>query len=383
MAWLGTWKYRRKITIDSTKIDTSDLSHFPVTVFLNTTAGSGNDDVSDIFDELGSNDNRKKIALTTSDGETQLYAEIEKWDDANEQAILHVSKSGWTLANAADTEFYIYFDSSQPDNTTYIGDNGDTAAENVWDSDFKQVFHFAESSGTAAIDSTSNNKNGTYRDGTNASETHPASVAGKIGLARDFDGGDDNIAINDNNYPAIGDNDITIEAWFEKDANGAYHTLYYWGAGAGNGEVKFRSSNSSNYPYFVVSDGTTAITATGDTTYSTGTYYYLVGTFNASEGTVKVYVNGVEKGTSTNANISTLNPPLWERIGIYQEGTDGGFGSPMNGKYDEFRISVGANRRTVSWIKATYNAEMDALIKDYAAKETYSAANTTNFFKAF
>ena len=49
--WLGDWAQRRKITVDTTYIDT-DLTHFPIAVVLGTSVGQDDDDVSDIFDEL-------------------------------------------------------------------------------------------------------------------------------------------------------------------------------------------------------------------------------------------------------------------------------------------------------------------------------------------
>ena len=99
-------------TIDSSKIDTADLTDFPVMVHLSTASGIGDADVSAVFDELSSDANRKKIAVTTSDGTTQCYVEIEKWDDANEQAWLHVKVP--TVAYDADTILYLYYDPRNP-----------------------------------------------------------------------------------------------------------------------------------------------------------------------------------------------------------------------------------------------------------------------------
>ena len=84
--WLGGgWRYRVEITVSNTNID-NDVTHFPLLLTLGASVGTGTDDVSFIFDELASDANRKKIAVTKSDGTTQIYCEIEKWDDANEDA---------------------------------------------------------------------------------------------------------------------------------------------------------------------------------------------------------------------------------------------------------------------------------------------------------
>jgi hypothetical protein len=78
MSWLPGWGYRIPITIDHTKID-SDLTYFPVPLFLAPT-------VSGVFNKI--NNDYKKIAITKSDGLTQLYGEVEQWvyEEEPEQA---------------------------------------------------------------------------------------------------------------------------------------------------------------------------------------------------------------------------------------------------------------------------------------------------------
>lgn len=191
MSWLGTWANRIELTIDNTKVDTANLTDFPVMVKLSTASGIGDVDVSAVFDELTSDANRKKIAVTSSDGTTQLYCEIEKWDDANETAWLHVKVP--SVAYDADTVLYLYYDSAQADNTTYVGDTTDAVTHNVWDANFAAVYHMAQDPNgdvTDAIkDSTSNGNDGTPH-GTMATADL---VDGKVGKAIEFDGSDDGI----------------------------------------------------------------------------------------------------------------------------------------------------------------------------------------------
>ena len=68
--WLGGWDNRVKITIDSDDI-LSTLSDFPVLIYLSNSSGIFDEDVSFVFDKLQSDINRKKIAVTQSDGITQ------------------------------------------------------------------------------------------------------------------------------------------------------------------------------------------------------------------------------------------------------------------------------------------------------------------------
>ena len=126
-SWLSGWSYRVEITIHSDKIDGA-LVDFPVLLYLSTSSGIDPDDVSFVFDELGAE--KLKLAVTTGDGTTQCYVEIEKWDDANEQAWLWVKVP--SISSSANTTLYLYYDSTQPDNTTYVGDDpDDTPSNNV------------------------------------------------------------------------------------------------------------------------------------------------------------------------------------------------------------------------------------------------------------
>ena len=173
MAWLSGYSKRIKLTVDSTKVD-QDLTHFPLTIFLKT----GNGQTDQVFDEVGSN--WKKIAVTKSDGETQLYVEVEHWDATNKVGVLHVSKSDFTISSSADTELYLYFDANAADNNTYVGDTGNRTE--VWDADFKAVWHLNDVPDNASItDSTGNNN-----DGTKLSADNPLQVDAKIGKGQDF-----------------------------------------------------------------------------------------------------------------------------------------------------------------------------------------------------
>jgi hypothetical protein len=74
-------------------------------------------DYAKVGDPDSDNSNIGKIALTTSDGETQIPIEIESWNFENEEIIL------WTktaLSNSTDTTLYLYYDINQSENVDYI-----------------------------------------------------------------------------------------------------------------------------------------------------------------------------------------------------------------------------------------------------------------------
>ena len=145
---------------------------------MSTSSGENNDDVSFIFDEIGSNN--KKIAVTTSDGQTECYVEIEEWNSGNEQAWLWVKVP--SMSSATDSDLYLYYDTTHEDNIVYVGDPNSTPAENVWDNNFKLVTHMKDDPDISSIHDSTLNDN----DGTKESANNPIQTDGIIGKAQDF-----------------------------------------------------------------------------------------------------------------------------------------------------------------------------------------------------
>lgn len=149
---LEGWNLGKKygITIDKDQID-DGLIDFPVGILLNNT------NTPRIFTEFSSDSDRKKIAVTDVD-DNQLYVEIEHWDHSSTRSTIWVKVP--TVASGTNTVLYLYYDSTRDDNTTYVGDTGDTPAQNVWDSYFELVYHLAQDpsigGATDMKDSTSN-----------------------------------------------------------------------------------------------------------------------------------------------------------------------------------------------------------------------------------
>lgn len=77
--WLSGWANRIPLTIDYTKVG-STLTNFPVLIRISPASGTNSANLSSVFSTLGSNS--QKIALNTSDGTTQCYVEVVRWDAA-------------------------------------------------------------------------------------------------------------------------------------------------------------------------------------------------------------------------------------------------------------------------------------------------------------
>ena len=84
----------------------------------------------------------------------------------------------------------------------------------------------------------------------------------------------------------------------------------------------------------------------GTTVLGTGTWYYVVATFNTSPQRRRIYVNGVQEGAdNTNSAFTTA---LNTRLG------DDSNGNWMDGQMDEVRFSLGVTR-SAGWILTSYN----------------------------
>jgi len=358
MGWLSDWAKRIELTGDNTNVD-SDLSDFPVLFYISAASGIGDEDASAVFDELVSDANRKKIAVTTSDGETQCYVEIERWDDANEKAWLWVQVPSVTAAST--TTLYLYYDSSKDDNTSYIGDITDTPSKSVWDSDFVFVCHMAQdpSGGADCIkDSTSNEHHGTP----DVSMTSEDLVDGLIGKAIDFDGNDD--IINHGSAATLADIPIkTIELLINLDAQTGTNS---WCHFINKGSWFLSTEPDSSRNVFGHNFSTT-IGRWSYSQFSLSVYHHLVAVYDRQLTTNNpvIYLDSVSQGiteyyTPEGSAVSDASDSLC--IGnrpAQDRGSDA--------KICEVRISKVA--RSAAWIKATYHSNYDNLVT-WGSEET-------------
>jgi len=341
--WLPGWDQRIRLTIDSSKVD-ANLSDFPVLVYLSAASGIGDVDVSCVFDELTADANRKKIAVTKSDGLSQCYVEIEKWDDANEKAWLWVKVFGEnSVSSSSDTVLYLYYDSDHADNTTYVGDTNSTPAENVWDGSFKVVYHMDDNTTSSILDSTSNNN-----DGTKGSANNPQVItSGQIGNAQDFSS--DTITIN----PVLNaKNGMCIEFWLKADSlpfsghqgiiafgDDGQRVPWVWGVDAASSISLYMETNAGVNDLIL---GSTASTSWENFAFN----------WNGDTGTP--FSNGTSGSTDTTSGSTIATSDGYNYLGYIN-----GY-AYLDGKLDEVRISDIS--RSAAWIKASYNSGNDSLI---------------------
>ncbi len=367
--WLGSWQKRIELTVDQGDIG-SLLTWFPVRIHLSASSGRNNTDVSEVFDELTADANRKKIAVTKADGITQLYVEIEKWDDANEVAELWVSRDGWEIAHDADTILYLYYDVAQPDNDTYVGDTNSTPAEAVWDASFKGVYHMPDGASNAATyDSTSNDN-----DGTKTGANEPIEAPGEIGEAQEFDGGNDAIGYGAPAEVEMGLSDWTLEVWFRPTLGGTGRIISKGAVGApgmdGYALIWYEGADDYVRALFSV-DGRGEFQCNTNAIIFPGTSYRIVALFDRS-GNMSTYVNGAVQVATTDISGEAARDITRAASDLAIGRTSEGAGSEyLEAMVDEVRIS--STLRNGDWIVANDESLIDDLLA-FGIEETLTQA---------
>ena len=354
MAWLGTWANRRKITISDTHID-AVLSGFPILLQISFSSGTGSTDITDIFDELETDSNRKKIAVTTNDGTTQCYVEIERWDHSAEKAELWVRVP--SVASGAVTELYIYYDSIEANNNSYVGDTTESAAQNVWDSDFKLVAHMAQDPNGDSVNSIKDSTSNANHLTPFGSMTTADLVDGKVAKAIDFDGTNDSLS----NASFLNVAALTVSCIVNITADNAWFINKRDGSADEQWQI-INYNGTLTTQVFAGSGGFIGSVADGTTVVNDG--YREVGftTTGVNGGDLILYRDGISNGTpdtlSDNMKLGSQQLCIgrrgWESDGY------------ANGILDEIRISETV--RSPSWMKATYYSNWDGLVS-YGAAE--------------
>jgi hypothetical protein len=287
--------------------------------------------------------NNKKIAVTESDGTTQCYVEIERWDVENNKAELWVKVP--TVSSGTDTNLYLYYDNMKPDNDTYVGDTTSAAAQNVWDNNYKLVYHLSQrpewNDDDCILDSTSYVNHGTPA----GTLTSADFINAKIGKGLDLDGNNDHIDVGADS--TLESSDFTWEAII-KPGNDAGHIID-------------KSTDDSNRRQFYYSKtgnnfgiGLVATWWAPSHTLSMTNYHHVV--FRHDNGTEwDIFVNGV--GVINQPYAGGISNNSVTDLYVGARANDTGY---FLSAFDEIRVSNIV--RPDSWIETTYYSNFDNLI---------------------
>jgi hypothetical protein len=375
--WLPGWGKRIRFRVDSTKVD-EDLSDFTALLHLSATSGIGSDDVTAVFDEVGGE--FRKIAVTTGNGTTECYVEVATWlgnskvedessssssqdDETSSSSSGTDNREAWIwfkaphINAAEDTIFYLYYDSTHADNTSFVGEIGSTPGQTAWSSDHIGVWHLDEGGEGTRNDSTSNGLDATPQN-------YDANVAsaGKVAGADDLDGVDQYLNITDNDlltFTVSGqDQPFSYGMWMNGTLSGTTSPLAK-ASGFNAGEYYTLFNGSTIIARCIYNTGGAYIGRVTNNTFSNDTWYYVVVTYSGSEVStgIKIYVNGSEEATS--ANNSGSYAGMQNTSNDLRIGRRGG-GNHINGQLDEARMWN--TEVSASAVKADYNSQNDTLL---------------------
>jgi len=332
--WLWGWDFRKKITVQHEFVD-SDLTNFPVYVPIKADADF-HEARADGYD----------IRFTLSDGKTLLKYEREHWTGGNgSPATAHFwVKIPSILASGGATIYVYYGKSDAPD-----GED----ASNVWDANFKGVWHFNEGSGMIAQD-----KSGFGNDGELKYMTEEDWVDGKVNKALDIDGVDDVIA------PVAGQSAgllnahsaHTISAWVKRNADDSMQVIWVEGGTShGFGLYLSDGAGTPQVTHVIRATGVLDRVDYALSNINIGQWYHLVGVWN-STNELSLYVNGI-KVVGKTTSIASISDPSY---GWRMAGHNGQYeiiimsiDYYLNGILDEVRVSNIA--RTPAWCIFEYH----------------------------
>ena len=314
------WSFRKKITIDNTKVSGTSHTDFAVLISLSSDTDLNSSNVQSAGED---------IRFTNEDGSAVLSYEIESFSNDGTDGTLVAWVEIPTLSGTADTVLYMYYGNS--------GASSTANAANVWDSNYVAVYHMNQTTFGAdtTLDSTSNNNDGS--PGGNP----VAESSGQIDGAVDFDS-NDQISIDDDASLDI-TGTITLEAWVKTSTGGLYPMLISKGTTNTAYLLFADTDNAGKATFRLIDPGFQQVQAT--TTINDGVFYHVVGTYDGTN--VRIYVDGALEATNNvgSITIDTNNNPLF-------------LGSSSNtlfigGILDEIRISnIG---RSSDFITTEYN----------------------------
>jgi MSHA biogenesis protein MshQ len=331
--WYDTdWDYRKQITIDASHV-TSDLTEFPVLVYLASDSDLAANARGDAFD----------ILFTAADGTTKLSHEIQDFDGGTGELVAWVKVP--LLSSTVNTNLFMYFGNSGS------GDQQDVA--NVWSNGYEAVLHLQEAGAGQAfeyLDSSGNGHHGTgggLAGGGDPNGT-PGRTAGLFGFAQDFDDGGvaDLIRLD-----AVDDQawtEVTVQAWINTDDNGD-DRIFAKTWSTNPTDIVWQLGKTSVNKVRLRTD-VEPINSEGGTAFTHGTWTHLVMTWTAGNpGAVTVYRNGQSDLTAPISGVDLYDsyPIPAPTIGNVPGG-DRGF----DGQLQEVRLSFVA--RSSQWLETEF-----------------------------
>ncbi|MBT7553161.1 DUF2341 domain-containing protein, partial [bacterium] len=310
VAWYNaSWSYRKKITIDHTKVE-DDHSDFPVLIHIDSSE-------TDFWSHCS---NKSEVVFTQANGTTKLKREIETFNHTTDDLYAWVKIP--TMDKDEDLNIFIYYGNGSASET----DDTDT-----WDSNYKLVYHLEETSGSS-MDATSNNNDGTTYGGVSQD------VSGKISGADSFDGASGTYTDTTMTYDLSGNGAFSVFAWMKDIPSGSNYAM---------SQAHALSGYSSDWILGYQNNGLwfRAQTIDGGNQLGDGEWHYFGFVFDGTNA--RLYVDGSQQG-------SYVTPTGYGAVSTVKLMTRGDASSAfVSGSLDEIHIS--STNRSAAWIETSYN----------------------------
>ncbi|MFW9784540.1 MAG: DUF2341 domain-containing protein, partial [Candidatus Heimdallarchaeota archaeon] len=345
---LNSFNYYKEITIDHTKVSGSaDLIDFPLLISIFD---------SDLHDHAQSDGD--DIAFYS--GTEWLDHEIELFNhDFN---LTHAQFVAWvripSLSTSIDTKIYMYY-----------GNSTVSSLENplgVWDDNYIGVWHLSEDPTGIVYDSTTNNNDGTSYGSMDSGDQ----ILGKIDGSINFDGNDDNIGTEENNFLA-GCSSLTMSAWIkplstQSDFCGIIEYDNTTDGSSFDAGMELRSTRVPRVNVWTTS-GFEYVDSSVVLPTTQFTYFVFV-----YDGNLKIYLDGsFDSSTPHSGNIRNNR----RYINIGRNTHDG---RSFNGIIDEVHISN--INRSASWITTEFNNQYGPYSFYSIGIEKSKLGRNTNYF---
>lgn len=331
---LAGYCYRKTIEIQEGQVPgSSALTDFPVLVSftdadLKTTANGGKVEHNSGYD----------IRFTADDGLTELSYQLGSYNASTGAASFWVKVP--SLSATSNTTLYMYYGNDN------VSTDGSSTA--TWKADYKGVWHLDENLpvNQSIFDATANSMDGQKQGSTHAS----AYVSGKIGMAYHLDGSNDYYLMDTDLNTWLGGSG-TVTAWIKTSQWGNNNAWMapgitgieesgggndiFWGVIDGSGKLFAQAGNGSNAK---------TINRVND-----NAWHHVAITRNASNGQIKVYMDGNLAATATSETGTKTNS--FYSIGRIED--TGGSPVYLDGILDEVRVLNSI--LDANWIEAEYN----------------------------
>ena len=337
----GGYRFVKKIIISKEYIITP-LTHFPLLIVISSSSGINNQDLTDIFNEIGNNYKKIRVVSNSID----LFVEVEFWSDQNKKAILWVSHEEWILSNLADTELYLYYDSTAEDNISFVGISSNRPE--VWD-EYTNLYYSMRS----VVDSTNHSYNGVASNSLSIGDS-----IGVVDIATYFDGTTlDSISINKEAMNGVGD--FTISCWLKSAKTGAQSILSAARAISYN-ELIFYFANSTTFVPSLKNDEVGSLTVPN---IADNEWHFLAWSRDTSNNKYSLFIDNTLYTTVSGITNSLLYVDSGGLIiGQDQDLVGGSFDTSqaLSGIIDMFKIDT--YPRSYEWLYLDFLSKKDSLI---------------------